>query len=158
MKSIFTSAFHRSKMVLQHFWKNGRLVLLFILLAAFIGISFATKFIDVESWIASENHTVTNNFVANPSPEQIKLFINNPVRAIKIRQNTQPGSLILSFDKSLENATVQVYDRNAKLIFLSEDQDGRALELDVSEFSKGSYLINVADDHFNYYSSKYTKK
>ena len=147
------------KTSLQQFWGRGRFIILLGILSIFMMASTLIKTIDFLSWLPTENHIQSgNNLVVDPNPEKIKPLTDNPVRSIKIYPNPVTNHLTLSFDKTLENATVRVYDQNAKSIFLSEDQDGKTLDLDISEFPKGNYLINVEDNHYNYYSSKFIRK
>lgn len=161
MKPINLDAFtgKQLKTSLRHFWERGRFITLFVLLTLFVIASIATNTIDVTTWILPEKDGKPhNNFMSNPTPEQVKALTSKPVRAIKIYPNPIKESLTLSFDRSLVHATVQVYDRNGKIVFLSEGQDGQTLNLDVSDFEKGNYLINVEDNHYNYYSTKFTRK
>ena len=147
------------RILLQQFWRRGKFMVLAVLLILFSIAAIATKTVDVTSWILVEKQPKThNNFILNPTREQVKVFTNKPVRAIKIYPNPVTDNLTLYFDKTLENATVQVYDGNGKLVFISEDQDGKTLNLDIADFSKGNYLINVADNQYNYYSTKFTRK
>lgn len=147
------------KTSLQKFWGRNKIKVLFGMLVI-IAIPFALiKTVDVSSWLSTESSSASNSiFLGKPDSEQIKILVNRPVRSIKIYPNPISGQLTLSFDKTLENAIVRVYDQSGKSVFESADQDGTMLQLDISEFPKGNYLINVEDNHYNYYSTKFTKK
>ena len=110
---------------LQQFWDRNRILGLFSILTILLIIPIATKTVDLTSWIFPEKSAKPdNNFIENPAQDHVKVLTNKPVRAIKILHTKNNKNLVLTFDRFLENATVQVYDLNGKRVFISESQDG----------------------------------
>lgn len=79
------------------------------------------------------------------------------IKDISVYPNPTARYITLSFNENLGNATIKIIDVQGKVLSTSYNVEGIKINVDVSAFAKGIYMIKI-EDKGKFYSGKFTRE